>query len=376
MACCGIERIVLVAALLCGCAAIPRYEASGEVAGHRFEGPVDCPLAQSFLTGAEIPRELEALRLELQAGREPTPADYEAWSRAYSPDVATLLFVESLAQRPEHVGPQALFDCELDRLRRTGASSVPASSTSDVSVLFVPGWFYASHGGTTGADLRRERALLDELGIAQSLVPLDENGTVQANAVIVAECIREASATGLRVVIVSASKSSAEVALALGALLERRESAHVVAWLSVGGAVRGSPLADRVLQPDLAWLAWGLLRLDGYDMAALRSLRASCLRPGFDALRIPKHILKVSYLPVPLSGNVDARSAFGYRLLRRVGPTDGLTLLDEQRIPGGLILIEPGADHFFEHRERELRTAALLNTLRVLASRSADWSAS
>jgi hypothetical protein len=42
-----------------------------------------------------------------------------------------------------------------------------------------------------------------------------------------------------------------EVALALGQELEPSEAESVVGWLSIVGVVRGSPLADRVLEPDL-----------------------------------------------------------------------------------------------------------------------------
>jgi hypothetical protein len=46
-----------------------------------------------------------------------------------------------------------------------------------------------------------------------------------------------------------------------------------------------------------------------------------------------------------------------------LGPNDGLTMLVDELLPGGLTIIEPGVDHFFAHPDRELRSRALLEVL-------------
>jgi hypothetical protein len=49
--------------------------------------------------------------------------------------------------------------------------------------------------------------------------------------------------------------------------------------------------------------------------------------------------------------------------MRHLGPNDGLTMLVDQLLPGGLTIIEPGVDHYFDHPDRELRSLALLEVL-------------
>lgn len=80
-------------------------------------------------------------------------------------------------------------------------------------------------------------------------------------------------------------------------------------------------------------------------------------------LRFPEHLLLVSYVPVPLSGGISDRGAFGYSRMRHLGPNDGLTMLVDQLLPGGLAIVEPGVDHYFDHPDRKLRSLALLEVL-------------
>lgn len=129
---------------------------------------------------------------------------------------------------------------------------------------------------------------------------------------------------GREVLIVSGSKSGAEVAIALGDILAPEEATHVLAWLS---------------------------------------LQTSRRRPHFASLRFPDHLILVSYVPVPLSGGISDRGAFGYSRMRHLGPNDGLTMLVDQLLPGGLAIVEPGVDHYFDHPDRELRSLALLEVL-------------
>jgi hypothetical protein len=49
--------------------------------------------------------------------------------------------------------------------------------------------------------------------------------------------------------------------------------------------------------------------------------------------------------------------------MRDLGPNDGLTMLIDQLLPGGLAIVEPGVDHYFDHPDRELRSLALLEVL-------------
>ena len=352
------------------CSSIPRIPARGSVAGYEFVGTVDSQAARDYLEGSP-PVDLDLLRRGMSAsGWVPCTADLRAISERYSPDVATLLFVEAIAGNPANARARAIYLEELGRERHAGRQD--DVGWGDLLVLFAPGWLYESHGAHTGADLKLERECLDSLGIANELIPLGENDTVEANAAVVADAIRRRSTTGVRIVLVSASKSSAEVALALGDILDVRETQSVLAWLSVGGLIRGTPLADRALEPGLACLVWLRLGLQGFGLGALRSMQVEPRTRAVADLSLPQHLLVLSYVGVPLSGHVSDRGLPGYEYLRSWGPNDGLTLLADELVPTGYVLCEPGADHYFGLAGREERATALFRTLLRLAAKDSE----
>jgi hypothetical protein len=111
------------------------------------------------------------------------------------------------------------------------------------------------------------------------------------------------------------------------------------------------------------WFSQLNLGVQGFDLEGALSLQTSRRRPHFASLRFPDHLILVSYVPVPLSGGISDRGAFGYSRMRHLGPNDGLTMLVDQLLPGGLAIVEPGVDHYFDHPDRELRSLALLEVL-------------
>jgi len=150
------------------------------------------------------------------------------------------------------------------------------------------------------------------VGVPAELIETEENGTVESNAEIIAESIRRLRRQGREVLIVSASKSGAEVAIALGDILPPEQTTHVLAWLSIGGVHQGSPFADWALNPTVCWFSKLNLGVQGFDLEGALSLQTSRRRPQFASLRFPDHLLLVSYVPVPLSGGISDRGAFGH----------------------------------------------------------------
>jgi hypothetical protein len=80
-----------------------------------------------------------------------------------------------------------------------------------------------------------------------------------------------------------------------------------------------------------------------------------------NSIRLPQHILVVQYVAAPLSGDIagDVRARYSY--LRKYGPNDGLTLLADELVPGGVTIIEPGFDHFYRDPEINLKSLAVAN---------------
>ncbi len=349
--------LALTLMICSACASVPKVEASGAVAGYTFAGPVDHELARAYLQGRRMPPALEAQRREyLETGSVPSRAALAKLSRDYSPDVAALLFLETWSARSEVRRLRKHFELELAAARQAGIEHAPPNVPSDLLVLFIPGWFYRAHGAETNADFHVQRRLYEKWGVSQQLLALRENGTIEENARLIAQAVR-ASSRGHRIVLVSASKSGPEVALALARELRPAETKPVVAWLSIVGAVRGSPIADRVLEPDICWFVNLQLSREGFDLQGLRSLQRWRARKTFQTLRLPPNVRTFSLVAVPLSGNITERGSFGYGVLREYGPSDGMTLLADEMIPGAAPLFFPGTDHFLGKDQRAWSSA-------------------
>ena len=80
-----------------------------------------------------------------------------------------------------------------------------------------------------------------------------------------------------------------------------------------------------------------------------------------NSIRLSRRILVLEYVAAPLSGNIadDVRGRYTY--LRKYGPNDGLTLLADELLPGGVTIIEPGLDHFYRDPEINLKSLAIAN---------------
>ncbi len=332
--------------------------ARGTIAGHTIDTIVDHQIAHDYVVGAALPEQL-AVQRQTHLGRRtiPTREELARIARSYSPDVSALLFLETVAAQERNRLFQDKYSAAVQSSVRGDLS--PAPVPPSLLVIFVPGWFYRVNGSETGSDFLEPRRLFEAQGVDTRLATTDENGTVEQNAEIVAGEVRAAAAQDRQVILVSASKSSAEVAQALGLILSPQESSHVLAWLSIGGVLRGSPVADSVVGSVFCSIARAMLALDGFDMAGLMSMQTERQRGRFDRLALPDHMLYVTYVPVPMSGDISKRGRFFYQVTKDAGPGDGLTLLADELIPGGLVLLEPGIDHFLEHPEKNNRTQAL-----------------
>ena len=86
-------------------------------------------------------------------------------------------------------------------------------------------------------------------------------------------------------------------------------------------------------------------------------------RQRFDSFRIPEHVLVVNYFGVPVSGSISFLARRGFFPLRKYGPNDGNVLLPDMVFPGGVTLVELGADHFMRNRPIDIATVALAITV-------------
>lgn len=365
--------VVAIATLLAlGCATPTRRElAALDPAGPDFAALVDSERARLLLAdlltrGSADPR-LAALTVSADLVRDPPQRPGwipdQDWlrerGRQVSIDFAALEFAQAIGADERSRAVQAAFEGATregaarseELLRRPGAFPY--------TVLFAPSWLYQSSPGN-GSDFARQRRLLDRLGIAHRLIPSAESGAVEDNAVAIAEAVREARRRLETVILVSASKSGAEAAMALSRVLRPEETTHVAGWLNVAGALHGTPLADAALRPPASWGARLLFWVTGWNWAGVSSMATRPSRQRLESARIPDSIAIVNLVAVPVSGTVGPKVFFGYKILRGHGPNDGVVLLADTVWPGGINLVALGADHLFASLQNDADDLALL----------------
>ena len=89
------------------------------------------------------------------------------------------------------------------------------------------------------------------------------------------------------------------------------------------------------------------------------NLRVSVRRPVFEGLDLPEHILLIQYIGAPLSGHIGKSVRGRYKVIKKIGPNDGLTLLFDEVISGSGVITDIGLDHFYRDPEIDLKTFAL-----------------
>lgn len=361
----AVYLLAIALGLAAGCSGRPSgLPAQGRVGRQMVATRVDAEMARyylsTYLSGRRLnPDADRRIDSVYAAADNPVPdrRELKALAREFSLDFAALHFADRLARIPLNQRYQTDFERILNDTRRAFAEERETlrPDTAGYTVFFVPGYLYRSHR-QTGADFRDPREILTRLGMANAFIATDEDGPIEANAARVAEAIAAARTAGKQIILVSASKSSPEVALAL-TRLGPGGSRRVAAWINIVGALQGSPLADEHLRHRLQYIV-GRVDPDG-----VRSLATPISRSRFATFRIPPRILVVNYIGIPLSGSISSLARRGFEAIREEGPNDGLSLLPDLVVPGAPTLIEMGSDHFLLSERMDVKTVALATAL-------------
>ena len=363
MICRSLNLITLVAALL-SLSACAGLAVRGTVGGQTIESRVDSEVARyyvvSYLAGkhsnATLDERIDNVYQSVN-GSLPDRGELKRLSDEFSSDFAALYLADQIAREPVNRRFRSAFDQAYDYTRKALPEDrvrLPAAAV-DYEVLFVPTYLYKRFT-FTGADFAAPRAALQRVGFTSHFVETNEDGAVEANADLVIEAIRSHAQSGRRLIVVSASKSGPEVALAL-TRLGPAESRHVAAWINTVGALQGSPMADERLAPELNFLVGKV------DVAGRESITTARSRQRFDSFRIPEHVLVVNYFGIPVSGSISFLARRGFFPMRKHGPNDGVLLLSDMIFPGGVTLAELGSDHFLLNDHLDVTTVALAITV-------------
>ena len=358
-----LSRVSLIASLftllmLSACAGLP---VRASVGMQTIETRVDSEAAryylEHYLPGNRMDTELdERIDLVYQSanGGLPDRGELKRLSDEFSVDFAALYLADQIAHIPVNRRFRRAFDEAYEYTSKAFPDGRVSLST-EYEVLVVPTYLYKRFF-SVGADMAVPRAALKKAGLTCHFVETQDDGAVEANADIVAGAIRARAKSDRRLIILSASKSGPEVALAL-TKLGPAETQHVAAWINAMGALQGTPLVDDRLFPDLE------IFMGKVDVAGTESMATPRSRRRFDSFRIPEHVLVVNYFGVPVVGSVSFLASKSYLPLRKYGPNDGTVLLPDMIFPGGVTLTELGSDHFMSRKPLDIVTVALTLTV-------------
>jgi hypothetical protein len=353
-----LTTLLFMLLMLSACAGLP---VRGMVDGQMLDTRVDSEVARYYL-GSYLAGERSDAALDKRIdhvyqsadGSLPDRNELKHLSDEFSVDFAALYFADQIGRIPINQRFRKNFQQAYDYALKAfpqGRVRLPAG----YEALVVPTYLY-NRLFAAGADMAGPRKALEKAGLPCYFVETDDDGAVEANADLVAAAIRARAQSGRRLIIISASKSGPEVALAL-TKLGPAETGHVAVWINAVGALQGTPLADERLFPDME------LFMGKVDVAGTESMTTARSRKRFDSFRIPEHVLVVNYFGIPVSGSLSLFARASYSPLRKYGPNDGTILLSDEVFPGGITLAEIGSDHFMRSKRLDIATVALAITV-------------
>ena len=366
---------IVLGAVLTGCeTSVPHVPTEGTFVGQRIDTTVDSDIAryylEHYLYGNEADIKMHAQIDDMQERLQKDGVNRDTLAHianSVSPDLATLMFVSHLANQPSNIRMQSTFGEEIETIegdeeQEWSDTAYNDSPLESYLILFAPGWLYRTDP-ETGADFRQQRAIFERMGVRTALIETEESGSVERNATIITNEIMRRRKSEDNIILVSTSKSGAEVALAIGMSLTPEQTEHVRAWVNIGGVIQGTPLADGAMRWPQRWGVRLYFWWKGWDIAGLASMTTDVRRARYTAVHIPQDILVLNYMAVPLSGDLSEGVRSRYDALRSSGPNDGLTLLVDEILPESVTVIEIGLDHLFDDPDIEQKTVALFRTV-------------
>ncbi|MEO6166134.1 MAG: hypothetical protein ABIO46_08360 [Chitinophagales bacterium] len=330
------------------------FSVSGFLFGRPLLTTVDDTLAGLMLTNPQDNRVVN-----LFASYQDKPLDTKTLSHIaanYSTDVATFYFLQKEYQNENNKQAQDLYAANLDLLS-LGDNMSELNLLKDYYVAFVPGLAY--NDTSNGGNFARQRRLLTSAGIANEMIVTDDWGMSDDNAAIVAARLRELSILHEKIIVVSASKGGLETALALGKILKPEETKPIKAWVSVGGVLRGSPVADTFLCWPKCWIAEIGLMTKGKKINLLQDVSYKKREQEYKQLPFPDSIKIIHFVGAPMATMINKDIRGLYCSIKSLGPNDGLTPLADEVTANGIVVSEVGLDHHYRDPNIDKKTIAL-----------------
>jgi hypothetical protein len=258
-------------------------------------------------------------------------------SQARGHDFATAVLYDRVLREPRHV----------EFFQRV-QSSLTSVANDSLLIGIVPGAFYREHKNT-GADGARVAAILNAMGLRAECVPVESFGSLRCNAALISHWL--ANHARQRIALVSLSKGSADVKMALAQANASEIFEAVSTWISLSGLPCGTPLVAWLRRQPLRKLGVRLLlRLRGQRYSVVEELRHEADGPLAKWPKIPEHLHIVHVVAFPLRRHLaHPWAARAFDRVSTLGPNDGGGfLLSEVSRLSGIIFPVWGADHYLQ----------------------------
>jgi len=268
--------------------------------------------------------------------RDCSPARLAQITREHTIEFATAVLYDRVLRDARH---REFFE----EVRACGAGT----RVKPALVGIVPGAFYREHKRwNTGADGAHLAKILD---CPVEFIPVESFGALERNASLIAEWLVKHNSQ--RVVLISLSKGSADLKLALGLHNAGELFKNVDAWVSISGLPLGTALVAWLRRQPLRRLGVRLLLwLRGHRYAVVEELRDEPGGPLEAWPILPPHLRVVHVVAVPLRCHLaHPWAGRGYERIAPLGPNDGggFLLGNVINLPGTVYPVW-GVDHYFQ----------------------------
>ena len=224
----------------------------------------------------------------------------------------------------------------------------PAVATDPPLVGIIPGAFYLEHKNT-GADGEQIATILRSINCCVERVPVESFGSLAKNAAIIVDWLSHHHED--RVALVSLSKGSSDLKIALGLPKAGELFRNVETWVSVSGLPQGTPLVAWLRRQPLRRVGVRLLlRLRGQRYSVVEELRQEPDGPLATWPSLAPHLRVVHVVSFPLRRHLaHPWAARAYERVAPLGPNDGggFLLADVANLPGTVFPVW-GADHYLQ----------------------------
>ncbi len=299
----------------------------------------------------------DEVQLLTRALRDPAVRDARGVDRKYLKQVsdkkgapyAAALFFQRLNQEPRTAAYLKKVFARAEQIRSKGLPRTVRKKAGDFLLAMVPAIWYDSPQAV-GGDGRDIRKVASSMGFREALIRVNADGTVEENAKFLCSWLTRDHGTD-KIILASISKGAMDIKRGLQLCPERFK--NVRGWLNIGGINRGSYLITEIKGNCFYnWQARRYFASNKYTYETFRTLDVREDSPVYKHAKLPDHMRVVNVVATPIRRHLTKRAEYGYNVLSKYGPNDGLTVIADSYMPGAVNISLWGTDHYFAIPER------------------------